>query len=78
MTHNATKVSFFLSLLAIIEEVKSSLGFKVRGKSSTGKKDHYHLRENVSTFGYASLLGSKSGKQLDPGTTNTFLWREVS
>jgi len=49
---------------SFVEEVKSSLEVKARGKSITGDDDQYQLRENVSGFGNSSL------KRFD----NTFFW----
>ncbi len=59
------------------ENVKKSLGFKAKGKSITGSKDQYQLRENISSFGYTSLQGPEPIKRSDTGTTNTFLWRDI-
>ena len=39
------------------ENVKKSLGFKAKGKSITGSKGHYQLREDVSNFGKTSTNG---------------------
>jgi hypothetical protein len=33
---------------SFIEEVKQSLGFKAKGKSITGSKDHYQLKDMPS------------------------------
>ena len=63
---------------SIIEEVKKSLGFKAKGRSITGSKDHCQLRENVSTFGNTSLHGPEPATWSDAGTTYTFLWRKIS
>lgn len=64
--------------VSFIEEVKKSLGFKAIGKSITGCKDHYQLRENVSNFGFNPLPEPESTQRSDSATTNTFIWRDIS
>ncbi len=62
---------------SFIEEVKKSLGFKVKSRSITGRKGHYQLREDVSKFGNASLPGPEAATESDAGTTNPYLWRDI-
>ena len=63
---------------SFIEKVKQSLGFKAKGKSITGSKDHYQLREDVAKFGDTSLDRPRPAERSDAGTTNTILWRNYS
>ena len=63
---------------SFIEKVKQSLGFKAKGKSITGSKDHYQLREDVVKFGDTSLDRFRPAERSDAGTTNTILWRNYS
>jgi REP element-mobilizing transposase RayT len=63
---------------SFIKEVKQSLGFKAKGKSIAGSKDHYQLREDVANFGNTSLDRPKPIERSDAGTTNTILWRDIS
>jgi putative transposase len=63
---------------SFIKEVKQSLGFKVKGKSITGSKDHYQLREDVAKFGNTTLYGPEPITRSDAETTNTILCRDIS
>ncbi|MCP4621983.1 MAG: hypothetical protein GY850_00420 [bacterium] len=51
---------------SFIEEVKKSLGFKVKSRSITDRKGHYQLREDVSKFGNASKK-AKTIKKTETG-----------
>ncbi len=61
---------------SFVKEVKKSLGFKVKGRSVTGGKGDYQLREDVANFGNASLFESEPVSVSGPDTINTFLWEE--
>ena len=61
---------------AFVEEVKTSLGFKSKGKSITAGKDYYQLRESASPFNATSWV--ESAQRSDTAETNTFAWREIS
>ena len=59
---------------SFVEEVKKSLGFKAKGKSVTGIKDHYQLRDDIAKFGNTTEPMTRSKAD----TTNTFFWRDNS
>ena len=61
-----------------IEEVKNRLGLKAKARSIVGGKDHYHLRENVRSFGNTSLHGFESVTGWHSEMINTFLWGDKS
>ena len=60
------------------ENVKKILGFKAKGKSITGSKGHYQLREDVSNFGKTSTNGFEPAAGSDAEITNTFFWDDKS
>ena len=61
-----------------IEKVKKSLGFKAKGRSIKGSKEHYRLRENVSNFGNHSLHPARPDAGADSERINTFSWDDNS
>ena len=61
-----------------VEEVKRGLGFKVKGRSITGKKGRYQLKEDVAEFDNLSLNGPQPIEQSDAGEPNTIIWRDIS
>jgi hypothetical protein len=63
---------------SFIEKVKKNLGFKAKGKSITGSKEHYQLRENVTKFGNSPSGGLYTVEGPDSEFTNTPLWDEKS
>jgi REP element-mobilizing transposase RayT len=50
---------------SFVEKVKNKLGFKARGRSVTGDKQQFQLRENGAEFGNSLL----------PRFDNTWLWK---
>ena len=51
---------------------------KAKGKSITGSKGHYQLREDVSNFGKTSTNGFEPAAGSDAEMTNTFFWDDKS
>jgi len=63
---------------SFIEELKTKLGFKAKGRTVTGSDGHYRLRENVASFGNSSLSGIEPVTGADVQMTNTFFWDDIS
>ncbi len=59
-------------------KVKNSLGFKAIGRSITGSKKHYQLRESVTKFGNSPPDEVNAVAGPDSEFTNTFVWDEKS
>jgi hypothetical protein len=51
---------------SFVEKVKDNLGVKAKGKSITGDRQQYQLRENVADFGNSRLQRFN----------NTFFWEK--
>jgi len=52
--------------------------FKAKGRTITGNKDHYQLRENISDFGHASMQGFGYDTGTDDAKLNGFFWQDNS
>jgi len=63
---------------SFIEKVKNSLGFKAKGRTITGNKDHYQLRENISDFGHACMHGFGYDSGSDDAKLNGYFWQDNS
>ncbi len=63
---------------SFVEKVKENLGFRAKGRTITGNKDQYQLREKVSDFGNTSIHGSESDAGQHVVMDNSFFWNDKS
>lgn len=63
---------------SFVEKVKENLGFRAKGRTITGNKDQYQLREKVSDFGNTSIHGSESDAGQHIVMDNSFFWNDKS
>ncbi len=63
---------------SFVEKVKENLDFRAKGRTITGNKDQYQLREKVSIFGNTSIHGSESDAGHHIVMDNSFFWNDKS
>jgi REP element-mobilizing transposase RayT len=63
---------------SFVEKVKENLGFRAKGRTITGYKDRYQLREKVSDFDNASIHESESDSERHVALRNGLFWNDKS
>ena len=62
-----TPQSFAVGRKTFMDKMKGALGYRAKGRKIIGVDDTFELREVISPFGNADILGSQE---------NTYLWNQ--